>query len=840
VRRVFNGIAHLRLRHVLFVLLVLAAQIPVTGLGGWVRNHLQEAAVEEAEERHMLLVRGLASTLERYHERLKTALLMVASAPGGIAAGGAARLEADFGITAICRFTADGSAAALDAMPGAKRCAALADAGFIEDLAGHAGTGDARSGAVTVTPLMRTPSGAMHLFAVMRDGDGMVAAEVGGGYLEKLAKNIRFGRMGHAVIFDAAGRVLAHPKAEWVASSHDISALDPVKRALARNADGSRAEGFTTFHSPALNADMVAGFSEVTGAGWGVMVPQPRAELELQSFVVLQPLYAFLGAAFIAALVVARVFAGRIAGPLERLTAAALRAGSVSQLHEVMEEKGRWAPSETKAIVSAFNGMVRSLRASEAEMRRLAYADSLTGLLNRASFQRLAGAALERAARHGAPAALFYFDIDDFKQINDQRGHAAGDQVLAALAAAVQGLVARTVGEAVMRDPVAELEIADGGHAGNLAFRPCFSRFGGDEFVLLMPGFADRAAAEAFAAALQHAVRQPIALMSGSVTPSVSIGIAHGGPAPLAGDRVEALLHMADAALYHAKSGGKGRHCTYAPEKGIRSINEVRDEIAAAIMAEQMVLHYQPKVDARSGVVHSLEALVRWNHPGRGLLMPAAFIHAIDDSDVVVLLGEAVMKMAAADAAAMARGGRNLNIAINVASRHFGKRGFAERMSFLAASSGLGPSQFILEITEEDAMRPEEDAGDIIAAVKAAGFGVALDDYGRGYSNLQRLAQLPVDSIKIDRSLIAQVNAHTRTREIVAATVAMAEALDCRVVAEGIETAAQAALLRRLGCHELQGYFYAKPMPMEALLPWLDARGRNPVAALRESIATGA
>jgi EAL domain-containing protein (putative c-di-GMP-specific phosphodiesterase class I) len=297
------------------------------------------------------------------------------------------------------------------------------------------------------------------------------------------------------------------------------------------------------------------------------------------------------------------------------------------------------------------------------------------------------------------------------------------------------------------------------------------------------------------------------------------------------------VMHRADAALYHAKARGKGQFCFYDPANGVRSIAEIRREIAGAIANDEMVLHYQPKVDCKTGNVNSVEALVRWQHPVLGLKGPIAFIPQIEDSEEICALGEWVLKRAADDLALWQAGGRDLTIAVNIGARHLVSPGFPERALEIVTSAGVDPSQIELEITEEIAMQQEDHTRNVIDTLKAHGFRVALDDYGRGYSNLSRLAEVKVDVIKIDRSLILNVESHERTRKIVAATIAMAEALDCRVVAEGIEEAGHAALLRKLGCHELQGYFFARPMAREDLTVWLLARGRSTVADLQSEIA---
>ncbi|MCU0831163.1 MAG: EAL domain-containing protein [Rhizobiaceae bacterium] len=811
----------MRLRHVLIILLLAAAQLPATGLGVWVRQHLMDADRSEIADRHLMLARNLAAGLERYHRDVVASVTLIADGTGAFdQTAGSRQMLANLGIVAICDIDIRTNAIRRSGGMEQGRCTELAKSDMRDAIASYV-PGDQQT---IITPLLPAPGGGMRLYAAHAHFGRIVLAEISNAHFLALAGGVRFGRAGHAVIVDGTGRVLSHPKKEWVAAAQDLSGIPVIADALARN------EGVGQFHSPALNADVVAGYAFVADAGWAVMVPQPLAEIELRAFEAMKPVYVVLAVAFLAALMIALVAARHLARPLERVTAAARSAGRVSDLHEIPEETSPLMPTEPREIVSAFNGMVRTMRTSEQEMRRLAYSDGLTGLLNRAAFSILARDILARADAHGL---LFYFDLDDFKTINDTRGHAVGDAVLRAIADGIRQSVAAHAGAPTLRNPMVE------GSDPDEDAPILFARFGGDEFVLLLPGLGVEHA-EAIGSALRKAAEARISLPDGPLHAAISIGAAAWPRPETEGpDTLDLALQRADAALYHAKARGKGRMCLYAPEKGVRSIHDIRAEIETAIARDEMVLHYQPKITARTGTVGSVEALVRWKHPQRGMISPADFIPAIEDSDVVIALGEWVMRAAARDMRAWREQGRPMSVAINIAARHYAKRGFAERMQALAQLSGVSPADFILEITEEAAMRPEEDAGEVIAALKRAGFRVALDDYGRGYSNLQRLAQIAVDAIKIDRSLVAQVNRHDRTREIIAATVQMAEALNCGVVAEGVESAEHAATLRRLGCHELQGYFFSRPLAARDLAFWLKARESSHILDLQDAIARG-
>jgi EAL domain-containing protein (putative c-di-GMP-specific phosphodiesterase class I)/GGDEF domain-containing protein len=811
----------MRLRHILFLLLALGAQIPVIAIGGWVRTYLEDVSQADVQDRHLLLARNLAGALARHTDDITTALRLLADGPRHMLyIQASSALHARLGFRSVCVVQLE-PVALLDAA-GAEygRCKAIAEPSFVARLNAL----PSADNETVLSRLLDSPAEGRSIFAVHRHFGKIVIGEVSTSRIQELAATVKFGRMGHAAITDQTGAVLAHPKKDWVASAFSIDALEPVKLAL------SGKSGVTTFFSPALKTEMVAGYAGVPSSGWAVMVPQPMAEIELKIYDALKPIYFTLAIGLIAALVLAYGAAGRIARPLERITAAALRADSLKSLVPIEEETRAFVPQEQRAIVAAFNGMVRSIHASEAKVRVLAYTDSLTGLLNRAAFTTMAESLLAR----GAGGVLYYFDIDDFKTVNDTRGHSEGDLVL------------KSVGDGIGR----LLDARFGGRAGvdalsggNDARLPIFARFGGDEFVLLVPQAMAREEIDAFAVAMGAASRlaQP-STDSSDASDGEAIQISIGAAAfdPAGFDTLDAILQRADAAVYHAKARGKARHCVYAPEEGVRSIHDIRAEVAAAIANDEMLLHYQPKVISRSGEVRSVEALVRWIKPAEGLVQPAAFIPAIEDSPVIIALGEWVMRAAAADILKWRAKGLDLTVAINIASRHYETPGFPERMTEIARACGVEPSSLILEVTEEAAMSPSAAAEDVIAELKRSGFQVALDDYGRGYSNLQRLAQIKVDAIKIDRSLIAHVNDHDRTLEIVAATVAMAEALDCRVIAEGIENSAHAATLRQLGCHELQGFFFARPMPAEALETWLAERAANPVGRLAKRIVAPA
>ncbi|MGL4406342.1 MAG: putative bifunctional diguanylate cyclase/phosphodiesterase, partial [Notoacmeibacter sp.] len=541
------------------------------------------------------------------------------------------------------------------------------------------------------------------------------------------------------------------------------------------------------------------------------------------------PIYIIVAIGLALAAAAAVYLARIVAKPLEHITQLAKRAKSVAELSELPELEGRLVPAEPREIVTAYNGMVRAIRASEAKVRAQAYTDGLTGVLNRSAFNEAAEKLFVALKGRKHSGLLVFFDLDGFKGINDNHGHATGDKIL-------KELSKRTIelSKAFFKADRMFNFLTDEQSQANLWKLPIFARLGGDEFVLIVPHCGNIRTCKQFTFELTQKLLEPYVLDDLTLKASASLGCAM---FPEGADTLENALHRADAALYHSKAMGKGRFCFYAPEEGIRSITEIRREVSDAIKENQMVLFYQPKVDAQTGAVNSVEALVRWQHPQLGLQGPINFIPQIEDSDEICALGEWVLRQAVKDLAKWQASGRKLAVAVNVGARHLVSANFSQDAFTIVNHAGIDPRLIELEITEEIAMRQDDKTSTIIDQIKAHGFSVALDDYGRGYSNLSRLAEVKVDVIKVDRSLILNVEHHERTRKIVAATIAMANALDCRVVAEGIEDASHAAMLRKLGCHELQGYFFAKPMPVEKLNEWLAARETNLVGALQQQIS---
>ncbi|TKD50970.1 putative bifunctional diguanylate cyclase/phosphodiesterase [Sphingomonas baiyangensis] len=446
-------------------------------------------------------------------------------------------------------------------------------------------------------------------------------------------------------------------------------------------------------------------------------------------------------------------------------------------------------------------------------VQRMAMYDPVTALPNRTHFRQTAEALLaDREA--AAPAALFFIDLDRFKSVNDTLGHATGDMLL--------GMVAnrlRAVGDRFAHD---------GAHGA-----PLIGRLAGDEFTMLFADLADPADAERIGRAILSALADPFDLPEREVRIGASIGIAS---RPDHGASLPALMRAADAAMYRAKEQGRGRaerySTTLAAEIADRA--QLERDLRHAMEREQFTMVFQPQLDARDGRVVGAEALLRWNHPA-GLKLPASFIQRAEESGLIVEIGEWVVGSVAATIARWAALGVQQRMAVNISRREIDNVQFFHRLRAALHGAGAPAALLELEITEQLAMHCSDAVLDAIAALRADGASIAIDDFGTGYSNLARLRELPIDRVKLDRSLTEKVAGSAEARTIAQAVINLVHGLNCEVVGEGIESSAQADVLRVIGCDVLQGYALAAPMDEAAFLAWL----RLPRAAAPLSRALG-
>jgi diguanylate cyclase (GGDEF)-like protein len=433
---------------------------------------------------------------------------------------------------------------------------------------------------------------------------------------------------------------------------------------------------------------------------------------------------------------------------------------------------------------------ITQTRQARDELARLANYDALTGLANRHRFSteldRLSRSP-EEAAR---PCSLLFIDLDNFKQINDTLGHTVGDQLLRRLGARLRTCV------------------TDG---------DLLARLGGDEFALLTWAHADAVAADALAARMLALIREPLQLEDAQVVVHASIGIAE---APRDGSDPRALLQCADLALYAAKAAGRATWRHFAPEMAAQALARARlqHELGQALQAEQFTLHFQPQMRLHDGEVLGFEALVRWQHSERGLVGPGEFIPVAEETGQIVPLGTWVLREACRQAA---RWPAHLRVAVNLSAVQFRSLSVIDLVDQALAESGLAPERLELEITESALIDDHEGAHDTLSALRTRGVRIAMDDFGTGYSSLAYLRRLPIDKLKIDGLFVRALGSDPDAQAVVTAIISLARALRMETTAEGIESVEQLAMLKALGCDDVQGFLVARPMASEDVSPYL-------------------
>ncbi len=424
----------------------------------------------------------------------------------------------------------------------------------------------------------------------------------------------------------------------------------------------------------------------------------------------------------------------------------------------------------------------------------LAQFDPLTGLPNRTLMRERVEQALIAARHSGRSLALLSIDLDDLRAVNDSLGHPAGDQLLRAVAQRWQPL---------LRD------------------EDTLARFSGDNFIALATGLRRGEDASLLAERIREALAQPITLGEQAIVVSCSIGIAlH----PDDADTAEELIHHADTALHGAKTEGRGLHrfFTSALNAGFQEKFRLEQALRRGIDRGELLLHYQPRIDIVTGRIRGLEALVRWDHPDLGLIAPDRFIPIAESSGLILLVGPAVVRLACEQIAAWrAAGVPPVPVALNLSAAELYQEGLSRRISELAKEIGVDPGLLELEVTESAAMRSIDQAVAVLSELRDLGFALAIDDFGTGYASLSSLNRLPVQTLKIDRSFLAEIGSgHDGTSQadtIVKAIIGLGANLGLRVIAEGVETEAQRTFLVDHGCREAQGFLFCRPEPAEQI-----------------------
>lgn len=425
---------------------------------------------------------------------------------------------------------------------------------------------------------------------------------------------------------------------------------------------------------------------------------------------------------------------------------------------------------------------------AEERIQYIANHDSLTGLPNRALFSEILALALHSAERYGRDFAVLFIDLDRFKLINDTLGHEAGDILLKEMGTRI---------------------------ASCLRTSDVVARLGGDEFVVLVQEVIEHKNVAMLAQKILSAIMCPIVLQGQECRVTGSIGISM---YPADAKDENALMKNADVAMYRAKDQGKNNYQFYSQDLKCQSLERLALEtnLRYALEEDQFFLHYQAKLDLKTGAISGVEALLRWRHPQLGVVMPSLFIPLAEETGLIVPIGKWVLKMACAQNVAWQREGiPALCMAVNLSARQFADDNLLQDIASVLEQTGMAPQLLELELTESMVMQQPERVAKLLADIKQMGVRLAIDDFGTGYSSLAQLKHFPIDTLKVDRSFISDIPQNSEDRAITEAIIALGKALSLTIVAEGVETLAQENFLRDSGGHQIQGYYFSQPVAPE-------------------------
>lgn len=789
----FTVFPRFKLRRVFLVTFLVISWGPLLAFGWNSYGRTVARELAEVEDQHLLLARNLSAALSRYERDLKATVGYVADAMQAGTLRGASRDLLD-GLHIRNVFI-------VDAADGAILDSALPDRAplpkaHIDSLLDQ----DIPLG-MQFLPVVPSGSGPV-ICLVQHSAQHLVIAEIETDYFVEVGRQISFGVKGHAAIVDHAGNILFHPNPDWTAESRNISQLSPVQRMLAGET------GIIEFYSPALEKAMISGFTAVPGPGWGVMIPQPLDEIYDKAYENTRPiLFGLIFAAFAAA-GLGWLAIRWLSLPMEEFVQDLENQSRTGIPPNPMARHRVTRIAELHNIFTAYDTLADTVRRNEASLSEQVQRDPITGIGNRVFFERAGEQMLTALSARDGQALVIFLDLDNFKEINDSRGHAGGDAFLHGFAQALNAEVARYSVEGVQ----------------GLA-----ARIGGDEFAAILPVDApsapqdhtpsksDRQTCESFVNNLPDS----LALEDVDLLCHVSVGCA---VFPADGRTIADLLRNADTALYASKQLGKGGFQMYDAAQHLTLMGDILPTIAQSVKDDEFLLAYQPKVAVEDHRVTALEALIRWRHPRYGLMEPDEFLPLVQKSRVMVDIDEWVLARAMRDARTLHARGHKLPVAVNIGVEHFTSWAFPAKLVEMAEAATFDLAFLEVEVTEEIFAKCPDRLQSAVTQVQDLGVAVAIDDFGKGYSSLSRFGLASVDVVKIDQRMIQGAATQTRFRQVIKSTIDMAHALGARVVLEGIETTKDLDSVSGLGADEYQGFHFAQAGDIDALVDWLDAQ----------------
>ncbi len=512
-------------------------------------------------------------------------------------------------------------------------------------------------------------------------------------------------------------------------------------------------------------------------------------------------------------LLFAIALSNQVTGSLSRLAVSVMQVSG----EDTGEKIVIGGPREVLEVGTAVKAMVERLKENIEQVYELAYVDRVTQLPNREFFRKELERSIHRSRRRGSNGALLFVDLDGFKRVNDLHGHDIGDQLLLQFS--------ERLGNVLRAEDLVGLKTVDNfdleEEEEGEETKQMLARLGGDEFTVLLSEIRHERDAAIVAKRIIEAASEPFEFEGTKITIGASVGI---GTFPRDGSDYQTILKSADMAMYKAKQEGKNTYRYYSEELNREASvrMQIEADLKIALEENQFELYFQPKIDCKTGRPRAVEALMRWNHPRKGMMQPMEFIPIAEDCGLILPIGRWVMEEACKHLVNFDALNLGVNVSVNVSSTEFVRAEFSDEVMDVLKASGADPNKLELEITESMAMQNPDQALSHFHILKILGIRFAIDDFGTGYSNLSQLSRLPFDVFKIDRSFVDMLTSrddeHGRT--IVRTILGMAKSLNYETVAEGVETVSQLEFLIEHGCNYAQGFYFARPMPAQDLVDW--------------------
>ncbi|TCS75097.1 diguanylate cyclase (GGDEF)-like protein [Effusibacillus lacus] len=597
-------------------------------------------------------------------------------------------------------------------------------------------------------------------------------------------QNHNLGAGGYVYIVDRNGVIISHPQKERIGESVKSN---PVVQKVLQQQSGYQWVVNTK------GAPMYASFAYIPQLSWGVVAQVPESEIY-------EPFYKFRSNLFVLSLltliplsVLTAFYAKQTIFPIRRLqqAVAEVEKGNYEQYVEHTDK------TELGELSSKFNDMIKTIRESRERIRHQAFHDSLTGLPNRTLFKEDLGKYLVEADVGNQQVAVLFFDLDGFKMVNDSLGHKVGDMLLV------------EVGKRLERLP---------------KYSDTTYRVGGDEFIVIIPDVASKDEVERSAKEILAIIAPPFYLEGREIFISASIGISI---YPTDGKDADTLVKHADIAMYRAKEQGKNNYCLFM--EGMHSYVQrkiyLTNCLRKAIGFDELLVHYQPKLNIKTGQITGMEALLRWNHRREGMIPPSEFIPVAEESGLILPIGEWVLRAVCKQMREWQNKGLPpLQVSVNLSARQFQDAHLADKIRKILQDTGLDPSLLELELTESALMKNEQAVNRVLADLKQIGVSISIDDFGTGYSSLNYLKLFPIDCLKIDRSFIRDIGKDPGDAAITRSIIDLAHNLNLEVVAEGVETPEQLTFMQTNSCDSIQGYLISPPLPADEFEQFLKAK----------------